>query len=198
MSSRVNTQSMDAFLASVERRAYRMAHFATRGSDDALDIVQDAMLALVKNYSSQTAEEWPLLFQRILQNRIMEWHRSQTRMRRWFVRWFSAEEEDEEEPIALVEDSRECNPAELLARAKDIDIVLKVVEQLPMRQQQAFLLRAWEGLDVADTAIAMNCSEGSVKTHYFRAIQTLRAALSGEKAGEANPLARRTTREVKS
>lgn len=195
MTARVIPLSLNAFFTDVERRAYRMALFAAREPADAMDIVQDAMLALTKHYSAKPAEEWPLLFQRILQNRIMEWHRGQTRTRRWFVRWFTPDDEDEEEedPITQIEDRRENNPAELLARAGDIDIVLKVVQALPMRQQQAFLLRAWEGLNVADTAIAMECSEGSVKTHYFRALQSLRTALSeGE---QSEPFKR--TREVK-
>lgn len=166
---------LNAFLASVERRAYRMALLAAREHADALDIVQDAMFSLVKHYAEKPATEWPLLFQRILQNRILEWHRHQTRSKRWFSRWFSnSVDEDEEDPLALVEDPQEGDPQVLLARAGDINIVLKCVEALPVRQQQAFLLRAWEGLDVADTAAAMQCSEGSVKTHYFRAIQTLR------------------------
>lgn len=171
--------NLDAFLAASERRAYRMALFATRRSADALDIVQDAMLQLVQHYRQRSAQEWPLLFQRILQNRILDWHRQQTRQRRWF--WIApAVEEDEDDPIAQIVDSRENNPAELLQRAGDIETVLKVVEQLPLRQQQAFLLRTWEGLDVAETAAAMQCSEGSVKTHLFRALQTLRAALESE------------------
>lgn len=171
--------NLDAFLAASERRAYRMALLATRRSADALDIVQDAMLQLVQHYRQRSAQEWPLLFQRILQNRILDWHRQQTRQRRWF--WIApAAEEDEDDPIAQIVDSRENNPAELLQRAGDIETVLKVVEQLPLRQQQAFLLRTWEGLDVAETAAAMQCSEGSVKTHLFRALQTLRAALESE------------------
>ena len=179
MTATVTPLNLDAFLAASERRAYRMALLATKRSADALDIVQDAMLQLVQNYRQRTPQEWPLLFQRILQNRILDWHRQQTRQRRWF--WSApVVEEDEEDPIAQIVDSRENNPAELLQRAGDIETVSKAVEQLPLRQQQAFLLRVWEGLDVAQTAEAMACSEGSVKTHLFRALQTLRAALESE------------------
>lgn len=169
---------LNAFLASTERRAYRMALFAAREPADALDIVQDAMFSLVKHYSDKPATEWPLLFQRILQNRILEWHRSQTRSRRWFVRWFASDDEDEVDPLTQIEDPQEGDPQTLLSRARDIEIVLRSVEALPIRQQQAFLLRAWEGLDIADTAAAMQCSEGSVKTHYFRAMQALRNTLT--------------------
>lgn len=171
--------TLDAFLASVEQRAYRMALLATRKSADALDIVQDAMLQLVQSYRGRPHTEWPLLFQRILQNKILDWHRQQTRQRRhfWQVRVPLHEDEIEDDPIALAVDPREGNPLELLQRAGDVEIVIKALEQLPLRQQQAFMLRAWEGLDTAETATAMQCGEGSVKTHYFRALQTLRAAL---------------------
>jgi len=173
--------NLDAFLASVEGRAYRMALLATRERADALDIVQDAMLRLVQHYRDRTSAEWPALFQRILQNRILDWHRQQQRSKRWLV-WLKPVNEDDEAEQALedIPDTREHNPAELLARAADMDTVLRVVEALPIRQQQAFLLRAWEGSDTAATAAAMECSEGAVKTHYFRALQTLRGALQAE------------------
>lgn len=171
-------KSIDAFLAQVERRAYRMALLATKRSADALDVVQEAMLQLVQSYRERPHTEWPLLFQRILQNKIMDWHRQQTRQRKWFWQSTAAVDEDEEDPIAQIVDERENNPAQLLEHAGDIQIVMAVLEKLPLRQQQAFMLRAWEGLDTAATAAAMLCGEGSVKTHYFRALQTLRAALS--------------------
>lgn len=169
--------SLDAFLAQVERRAYRMALLATKRSADALDVVQDAMMQLVHSYRERPHTEWPLLFQRILQNKIMDWHRAQSRQRKWFWQAPATIEEEEVDPIAQAIDERENNPAILLERAGDIETVLAVLERLPLRQQQAFMLRAWEGLDVAATADVMQCGEGSVKTHYFRALQTLRAAL---------------------
>lgn len=181
MTVKVIALTLDSFLAASERRAYRMALLATKRSADALDIVQDAMLQLVQHYRQRTPQEWPLLFQRILQNRILDWHRQQTRQRRWFWKSETTYTEDEEEDsIAAIADPRENNPQELLQRASDVETVLRVVEQLPLRQQQAFLLRAWEGLDVAETATTMQCSEGSVKTHLFRALQTLRHALADD------------------
>lgn len=170
-------RSLDMFLAQVERRAYRMALLATKRSADALDVVQDAMMQLVHSYRERPHTEWPLLFQRILQNKIMDWHREQTRQRKWFWQAPATIEEDEVDLIAQAIDERENNPAILLERAGDIETVLAVLEKLPLRQQQAFMLRAWEGLDVAATADVMQCGEGSVKTHYFRALQTMRAAL---------------------
>jgi RNA polymerase sigma-70 factor (ECF subfamily) len=169
--------SLDDFLSQVERRAYRTAVLSTRKPADALDIVQDAMTQLVQHYRARPAAEWPLLFQRILQHRIMDWHRQQTRHKKWFWQTASDVDDDGEDEINLIIDEREQDPAELLARASDIQCVIKALEQLPLRQRQAFMLRAWEGFDVQETAESMGCSEGSVKTHYFRALQTLREHL---------------------
>jgi len=173
-----SSEPLEQFLASVERRAYRSALLTTRKAADALDLVQDAMLQLVQHYSDKEEASWPLLFNRILHNKLMDWHRFQARERRWF--WLTPaarDDEDEEDLVANIVDEQSENPAELLARARDIQSVLNALEGLPIRQRQAFLLRAWEGLDVAETAAAMGCGEGSVKTHYFRALQSLRSAL---------------------
>jgi len=170
--------SLDEFLSQVERRAYRTAILSTRKPADALDIVQDAMTQLVQHYRARPATEWPLLFQRILQHRITDWHRQQTRNRKWF--WLSSKnnaDDDSEDEINSVVDEREQDPAELLSRASDVQCVINALEQLPLRQRQAFMLRVWEGFDVQETAISMGCSEGSVKTHYFRALQALREYL---------------------
>ena len=171
-------EPLEQFLASVEQRAYRSALLTTRKAADALDLVQEAMLQLVQHYSDRDASSWPLLFNRILHNKLMDWHRSQARDRRWFWQAPSVQLDDEEDLLLNIVDEQSENPAELLVRAGDIQLVLNALENLPIRQRQAFLLRAWEGLDVAQTAAAMGCSEGSVKTHYFRALQFLRAALS--------------------
>ena len=171
-------QTLDVFLASVEQRAYRTALLTTKKSADAMDIVQEAMLQLVQHYANKDAAVWPLLFQRILQNKIIDWHRQQQRHRRWFWQHPLSHEDDEEDPLATLEDTRLENPAELVMRAQDLKTVLGALGSMPLRQRQAFILRAWEGLDVAATATAMECSEGSVKTHYFRALEFLRRALS--------------------
>lgn len=169
-------KSLDAFLASVESRLYRTAILTTKKSADALDIVQDTMLQLVQYYRDRDESEWPLLLQRILHNKIMDWHRAQAKQRRWFWQATSVQDEDESDILEVV-DERAENPADLIARSQDVKSVIAALEQLPLRQRQAFLLRAWEGFDVAATAEAMECSEGSVKTHYFRAIQSLRELL---------------------
>jgi len=171
--------SLDAFLAQIEKRAYRTALFTCRNSADALDIVQDAMTQLVQYYSARPAHEWPLLFQRILQHRITDWHRQQSSRRKWF--WQSpSPTDDDTDVLDSIADTRDINPEKLLERARDIDTVLAAIEKLPLRQRQAFLLRTWEGLDVADTAKTMQCSEGAVKSHLFRALQTIKQALGEE------------------
>jgi len=179
--------NLNAFLASVERRAYRMALLASHQPADAMDIVQDAMLKLVQKYGNRPNTEWPALFQRILQNRILDWHRHKTRTSRWLVLLKPVNEDDEaesalENTLEQFTSEKEHNPAQLVEQAADMERLLQAVEALPIRQQQAFLLRCWEGLDTAATAAAMDCSEGAVKTHYFRALQSIRSALQAEEA----------------
>jgi RNA polymerase sigma-70 factor (ECF subfamily) len=168
--------AMNRFLSSVERRAFRIARFAVRDHDEAMDIVQDAMLSLVRSYSARPADEWRPLFFRILQTRITDWHRRRTVKKRLFG-WLPGTEDEASDPMDVVPGGREREPDHrfaLDAASVELD---SAVAGLPLRQQQAFLLRAWEGLSVAETAQAMRCSQGSVKTHYFRAVQALRDAL---------------------
>jgi RNA polymerase sigma-70 factor (ECF subfamily) len=169
--------SLDRFLAQVEKRAYRTALMTTRRAADALDLVQDSMMHLVQSYRDRSSQEWPLLFQRILQNKLMDWHRQQARAKKWFWQRPADLTEEDEDEISQLVDEREQDPVELLTRAGDVQLVLAALEVLPLRQRQAFVLRAWEGFDVRATAEAMACSEGSVKTHYFRALQSLRETL---------------------
>lgn len=167
---------MNRFLISVERRAFRIARFAVRDQDEAMDIVQDSMLALVRSYAAKPEHEWRPLFFRILQSRITDFHRRRTVRSRLFGWWPRAADE-REDPAELVTAGHEAEPdhrAQLGAASAQLD---HAVAALPRRQQQAFLLRAWEGLSVEETAQAMRCSQGSVKTHYFRALQALREAL---------------------
>lgn len=169
--------SLDAFLRSVGRRAQIMAEIATRDREAALDIVQDSMLALTSRYRDKPAGEWGPLFQTILQSRIMDWHRTRTRRGRWFAWLTPASDDDDADPWADIPEQASSDPALLLERSRDMDTVLATLADLPLRQQQAFLLRIWEGMDTAATAAAMNCSEGSVKTHLSRAMHSLRARL---------------------
>lgn len=169
--------SLDAFLRSVGRRAQIMAEIATRDREAALDIVQDSMLALTSRYRDKPAAEWGPLFQTILQSRIMDWHRTRTRRGRWFAWLTPAPDDDDADPWANIPEQTSSDPALLLERSRDMDTVLAALADLPLRQQQAFLLRIWEGMDTAAAAAAMSCSEGSVKTHLSRALHSLRARL---------------------
>ncbi|HEU4686685.1 MAG TPA: RNA polymerase sigma factor [Nitrospira sp.] len=170
-------QALDRFLASIERRAFRIAHIATGDVDEAMDLVQEAMLKLVQRYGSRAESEWGPLFHTILQSRIRDWYR-RTRVRHRWRQWFgSSAEDDEKDRLGCVPDTRQVSSDEQLALKQATVALEQALRSLPLRQQQAFLLRAWEGLDVAQTARAMHCSEGSVKTHYFRAVQTLRKQL---------------------
>ncbi|MEO8672016.1 MAG: RNA polymerase sigma factor [Tahibacter sp.] len=170
--------ALDAFLRDIERRALRMAELSTGQRDEALDLVQDAMFAFARNYASKPAAEWGALFHRVLDNRITDWHRRQQVRGRWLSHWFSgSRQDDDDDPIAEAPDLHEPGPLSRLLgenATRSLDAALRA---LPLRQRQAFLLRIWEGLDVADTAIAMRCSAGSVKTHLWRAMNTLRTAL---------------------
>lgn len=168
-------RKLDRFLAGVEKRAYRMAQIATSNSDEALDIVQDAMLKLVEKYADKSEAELGPLFHTILQSRIRDWYRRSSvrnRLRSWL-----GSDEDEEDAFGQIPDPAGRTPEELLAASGGIEALQVALGELPLRQQQVFLLRAWEGLDVRDTAQAMQCAEGSVKTHYSRALATLRLKL---------------------
>ncbi len=175
-----DTGQIEQFLKSVEKRAYRMAQLATSNVDDALDIVQDAMLLLASKYAGRRPEEWPPLFYRIVQNRIKDHYRRQ-KVRGIFQSWFGNSDEDEEDdPIQGVADEAIHDPVRKISGEMEIEKLQLALQQLPLRQQQVFLLRNWEGLDVKQTAEAMAISSGSVKTHYSRAIQALKTMLGEE------------------
>lgn len=177
----VDHAALDAFLATVERRALRMAEIATRDRDAALDIVQDAMFRLVRRYARRPAQEWPPLFYRCVQNGVRDWQRRQTVWGRLFFRIASVVDEETGEP-ALHErpDPDAPEGGAQLEREQTMSRIERALLTLPTRQREAFMLRVWEGLDVGDTAIAMACSEGSVKTHLSRALASLRVELQGE------------------
>ena len=157
-----------------------MALIATGNREDALDVVQDAMTKLVQKYAGRGADEWGPLFHRIVQTTIRDWYRrSKIRngLRQWFFR--QADCDDGDDPIDNLPDSGLATPERILDGRQGIEALDRSLQQLSLRQQQVFLLRAWEGLDVRQTAAAMGCSEGSVKTHYSRALQVLRDSLEG-------------------
>ena len=156
-----------------------MAEIATGNREDALDIVQEAMMGLVKKYASRSEADWPPLFYRILQNRIRDWYRRNTVRNRW--RLFFKKTDGADDPIEAMPDNHQKTPEQNLLLSNAGTSLVTALHNLPNRQQQAFLLRAWEGMNVKETAIAMSCSQGSVKTHYSRAVNTLREKLEDHK-----------------
>ncbi len=174
------TRMLEQFLAGVERRAYRMAVVATGLRDEALEIVQDSMTKLVQRYRDKDPTEWGPLFQMILQSTIRDWYRRR-KVRNTVMQWVSqhSSDEDDEDVIEGYADPVGQSPEQQTKTAQAMVKLQQALRELPLRQQQAFLLRQWEGLDVLETARAMQVSEGSVKTHYSRAIQSLREKLEG-------------------
>lgn len=171
-------RSLEQFLAGVERRAFRIARLAAGSDDDALDLVQDAMLRLARSYGGRPAGEWPALFHRILTNAIRDFSRRRRVRQRLFV-WWPPRTDPQDEPTEPEVEDPAGGPREALEGAELMEALEAGLGALPERQREAFILRALEGLDVAATAVAMGCSEGSVKTHYFRAVQALRARIGG-------------------
>jgi RNA polymerase sigma-70 factor (ECF subfamily) len=173
--------AIEAFLRDVETRAFRIALLSIRDRDEALDAVQDSMIRLVRRYSRRPSEEWRPLFYRILQNRIRDAQRRRT-VRAKVLSFFGGVEGDEYDPIVDAAGPRSDDPLDRAQASDAIDALERALALLPARQREAFTMRNFEGLDVAQTAQAMSCTEGSVKTHYSRAVHRLRELL--EEHGE--------------
>lgn len=181
-------QELSDFLESVERRAFKQAVYAVRDDDAALDIVQDAMFKLTEKYAHKPPAELPLLFQRILQNVIHDHFRRQKVRNLWTTLLSSLQPDDddgvERDPMESLEVEDDSRAGESAAQQVERDQILRLIDaeiqKLPARQREAFVLRYWHDMDVAETAIAMGCSEGSVKTHCSRATHTLAAALKAK------------------
>jgi len=177
-------QELSDFLKSVEKRAFKRTVYAVRSDDAALDIVQDAMIRLAEKYADRPASELPLIFQRILSNATMDWFRRE-KVRAGVFQSLSAFESAGEdgdfdllEALQVLEDRAGTeSAADAMARTQMLRLIETAVAELPGRQREAFLLRYWEEFDVSETASAMGCSEGSVKTHCSRAIVALAKAL---------------------
>ena len=159
--------------------------FAVRNEESALDIVQDSMMKLAEKYGDRPADELPMLFQRIIQNTIRDYYRRSKVRSLWttLLSSFSSEDEDYDPLETLVVESESYTPNTpdgQLQQSQVLDIIEKQITLLPARQREAFLMRYWEDMDVAETASAMGCSEGSVKTHCSRATHALASALKAK------------------
>lgn len=181
-------KELSDFLESVERRAFKQAVYAVRKDESALDIVQDAMIKLAEKYGDKPAAELPMLFQRILQNTILDYFRRE-KVRNTWVTLFGgmAKRESGGEDFDILEtyegeegSGAAESSADQVERMQTLTIIDAEVQKLPARQREAFLMRYWQDMDVAETAEAMGCSEGSVKTHCSRATHTLAESLKAK------------------
>ncbi len=182
-------KELSEFLRSVEKRAFKRSYYHVRDKEAALDIVQDSMLKLAEKYGDRPDDEFPMLFQRILSNTTLDWFRRQKTRNAHFTNLSDLSAADGQEDFDLLEiwDSQEQNRGvegesaqDSLERAQILQELESHIMELPGRQREAFLMRYWEEMDVAETAAAMGCSEGSVKTHCSRAVQALSKALSAK------------------
>jgi RNA polymerase sigma-70 factor (ECF subfamily) len=181
-------KELGSFLEGVERRAFKHALYMVRNEESSLDIVQEAMIKLAEKYGDKPAAELPMLFQRILQNTILDFFRRE-KVRNTWVSLFSniAPNNQDDDNFDLLENftSEEGSEAaesvaDKLEREQILNIIDEEIKKLPTRQREAFLMRYWEDMDVAETATAMGCSEGSVKTHCSRATHALAASLKAK------------------
>ena len=180
-------KELSDFLAGVEKRAFKRSLYHVRDEDAALDIVQDSMMKLAEHYADKPAEELPMLFQRILSNTTLDWFRRQKTRNALFSNYndFGSENEDESfDFLEILGDSDNSPTSEsaqdLLSRTETVREIESEIQKLPGRQREAFLLRYWEEMDVAETAAAMGCTEGSVKTHCSRAVHALSRSLKAK------------------
>jgi RNA polymerase sigma-70 factor, ECF subfamily len=177
-------KELSDFLASVEKRAFKRSLYHVRDEEAALDIVQESMMKLTENYGDKPAAEWPLLFQRILSNCTLDWFRRRKTRSALFLNFSDlgeAADGDDFDILDIMDAGDSAQSAQdLYSRTQTVQEIESAVQKLPGRQREAFLLRYWEELDVAETAAAMGCSEGSVKTHCSRAIQALSKALTAK------------------
>jgi RNA polymerase sigma-70 factor (ECF subfamily) len=177
-------QELSDFLKDVEKRAFKRSVYHVRNVESALDIVQDSMMKLAVHYGDKPVAELPMLFQRILSNCTLDWFRRQKTRNALFSNLSDFESAGEDGEFDLLETLNTQNHSDQTEsaesstqRAQTLHEIESEIQALPNRQREAFLMRYWEELDVADTAAAMGCSEGSVKTHCSRAIRALGKAL---------------------
>lgn len=172
-------QRLRFFMQDVTGRALVMMENATQGHNGiAMDLVQEAFISLYKSYADKSTEEWYPLFYTILNNKLQDWRRKEARRASPFYLFRKIDLDSDEEEVMEIVDESTPNPLQFLDQDVTVEEIQEAISRLPVRQQQAFMLRAWEGFDTQTTAQIMNCTEGSVKTHYHRAIQALRNSLA--------------------
>ena len=172
------------FLKSVEKRSFKRALYHVRNEESALDIVQDSMMKLAESYGDKPVSELPMLFQRILSNCMLDWFRRNKVRNALFSNLgdFDTPGEDGDFDLLDVLSDQALTPRtesaqDTTQRAQTLRGIETAIQMLPLRQREAFMMRYWEEMDVTETAAAMGCTEGSVKTHCSRAIQALARAL---------------------
>ena len=171
---------LQLFMQEVSGRALVMMDNACQGQQDiAMDLVQEAFIALHQHYGHKSSQEWYPLFYTILNNKLTDWRRKEARRQQRFgwLRLNPLSDEDDDSELQIA-DHQQIEPSAFLSQSATVEEIQEAIQALPVRQQQAFMLRAWEEFDIATTAKIMDCSEGSVKTHYHRAIQSLKNALA--------------------
>jgi RNA polymerase sigma-70 factor (ECF subfamily) len=180
-------QELSDFLKSVEKRAFKRSVYHVRDEEAALDIVQDSMMKLAQHYGDKPVAELPMLFQRILSNTTLDWFRRRKTRNALFSNISDFESAGDDGDFDLLETLAAQNDSEGTESAQDATERAQIfreieveVKRLPGRQREAFLMRYWEEMDVAETAAAMGCSEGSVKTHCSRAVLALSKALGAK------------------
>lgn len=188
-----SSQELLDFLRNVERRAFKQTVYAVRDEHAAMDIVQDAMLKLADKYPDKPLTEYPMLFQRILQNTMRDFWRRQKVRSLWttLLSSFSTQSDDGEarDPLDTMDvDDGSQNPATQLENSQTLQVIETALQKLPARQREAFVLRYWEEMSVAETAESMGCSEGSVKTHCSRALHTMASLLAQQGLGTLKEL----------
>ncbi len=180
-------RELSDFLKSVEKRAFKRSIYHVRDEEAALDIVQDSMMKLAEHYGDKPPNELPMLFQRILSNCTLDWFRRQKTRNALFSNMSDFESASDDGDFDLLETYSSQDSSQRVESAEDstrraqiLRAIESEIQELPGRQREAFLMRYWEDMDVAETAAAMGCSEGSVKTHCSRAVQALSKALKAK------------------
>lgn len=171
-----NTAQLNQFFIAHEKKAYAIAFMSLKNQEDALDVVQDVMIKFVQNYSNKEESCWAALFYRMINNRVTDFHRANNKKRKLFS--FLTNNEEQDEPISEFEDKNQIDIVNQINNEMAISHLQVALNDLPTRQLQSFMCRIWEGLSVAETAQSMKCSQGSVKTHLFRALSNLRSKVN--------------------